>query len=133
MTRKKNIAYTANEGSHALTRASSNSHEQAFNNSYHGSNGSIHDISRWDSIIKFVCGWSKRANEFVDVAFVEVELAAVKLASVVELVTMRLVVVAPPAIVRPPPAFPFPMVVDAYEVRPPLNDSKVEVALLGKR
>lgn len=38
------------------------------------------------------------------------------------------VVVAPPEIVRPPVCAPLPIVVDAYEVRPPLNCVSVDVA-----
>lgn len=45
----------------------------------------------------------------------------------------RLVVVAVPEMVRPPAAVPLPMVVEAYEVRPPLNERSVDVALDGKR
>jgi hypothetical protein len=46
-----------------------------------------------------------------------------------EPVTKRLVEVAPPLTVSPPPSVPFPTVEDAYDVSPPLNCVSVEVAL----
>ena len=41
------------------------------------------------------------------------------------------VVVAPPEMVRPPACVPSPMVVDANDVKPPLNARSVEVASFG--
>jgi len=46
---------------------------------------------------------------------------------------MSPVVVALPEIVRPVVTPPAPIVVEAYDVRPPLNDRSVVVALDGKR
>jgi hypothetical protein len=43
------------------------------------------------------------------------------------------VVVAPPLIVSPVACPPAPIVVEAYEVRPPLNERRVDVAFDGKR
>ena len=43
------------------------------------------------------------------------------------------VVVAAPEMVSPPVCVPLPMVVDAYEVSPPLNAKFVVVALPGNR
>lgn len=45
----------------------------------------------------------------------------------------RFVVVAVPETVRPPAAVPLPIVVDAYDVSPPLNERSVDVAFEGKR
>src|SRR3990167_1671566 len=46
--------------------------------------------------------------------------------------TVRLVEVAVPETVRPPAPVPFPIVVEAVERSPPVNESLVEVASLGK-
>ena len=43
------------------------------------------------------------------------------------------VVVAPPKMVRPEACVPAPMVEDAVESKPPVNERSVLVALLGKR
>lgn len=40
--------------------------------------------------------------------------------------------VAPPETVSPPTCVLLPIVVEAYEVRPPVNDTKVDVAADGK-
>ena len=44
-----------------------------------------------------------------------------------------LVEVAVPAMVRPPAAEPLPIVVDALEMMPPVNESSVDVLLLGNK